>query len=112
MFNLRLINPWSLLSPLFERCWRQDWCINLDIKAFFDTLDHELMMKAIRFHTDEKWIHPYVERWLMRFSKTGELNIETAYSTSYMLIRAEKKRESSDSRGLFMGQNDEKKPIN
>ncbi len=47
-----------------ERCWRQDWCIDLDIKAFFDTLDHELMMKAIRFHTNEKWIHLYVERWL------------------------------------------------
>jgi RNA-directed DNA polymerase len=47
-----------------ERCWRQNWCIDLDIKAFFDTLDHDLMMKAIRFHTDEKWIHLYVERWL------------------------------------------------
>jgi RNA-directed DNA polymerase len=47
-----------------ERCWRQNWCIDLDIKAFFDTLDHELMMKAIRFHTSERWIHLYVERWL------------------------------------------------
>jgi RNA-directed DNA polymerase len=47
-----------------ERCWRQNWCIDLDIKSFFDTLDHELMMKAIRFHTSEKWIHLYVERWL------------------------------------------------
>lgn len=47
-----------------ERCWRQNWCIDLDIKAFFDTLDHELMMKAVRFHTNEKWIHLYVERWL------------------------------------------------
>lgn len=47
-----------------ERCWRQNWCIDLDIKAFFDTLDHELMMKAVRFHTSEKWVHLYVERWL------------------------------------------------
>jgi RNA-directed DNA polymerase len=47
-----------------ERCWRQDWCIDLDIKAFFDTLNHDLMMKAIRIHTDEKWIHLYIERWL------------------------------------------------
>ena len=46
------------------RCWRKDWCIDLDIKAFFDTIDHELMMKAIRFHTNDKWIHLYVERWL------------------------------------------------
>ena len=38
--------------------------IDLDIKGFFDNLDHELMMKAVRFHTEEKWIHLYVERWL------------------------------------------------
>lgn len=48
-----------------QRCWRQDWVIDLDIKGFFDNLDHDLMMKAIRFHTEEKWIHLYVERWLM-----------------------------------------------
>jgi len=41
-----------------------DWVIDLDIKAFFDTLDHELVMKAVRHHTDLKWIHLYVERWL------------------------------------------------
>ncbi|MEM7495453.1 MAG: group II intron reverse transcriptase/maturase [Myxococcota bacterium] len=47
-----------------KRCWRKDWCIDLDIKGFFDSLDHGLMMKAVRFHTQEKWIHLYVERWL------------------------------------------------
>ena len=47
-----------------KRCWRQDWCIDMDIKGFFDNLDHMLMMKAITFHTDEKWIHLYAERWL------------------------------------------------
>ena len=47
-----------------QRCWRQSWCIDLDIKGFFDNLDHELMVKAIRFHTNEQWIHLYVERWL------------------------------------------------
>ena len=47
-----------------KRCWQQDWCIDLDIKGFFDNLDHELMMKAIKFHTEEKWIHLYCERWL------------------------------------------------
>ncbi len=47
-----------------KRCWRQDWCVDLDIKGFFDNLDHNLMMKAIRFHTKEKWIHLHVERWL------------------------------------------------
>ena len=58
-----------------QRCWRQDWCIDLDIKGFFDNLDHKLMMKAIKFYTDEKWIHLYIERWLKATLqlKSGEL---------------------------------------
>jgi RNA-directed DNA polymerase len=47
-----------------ERCWRMDWVIDLDIKGFFDNLDHDLVMKAVRFHTDLAWVHLYVERWL------------------------------------------------
>lgn len=47
-----------------KRCWRQNWVIDLDIKGFFDNLDHDLMMKAVQFHTEDKWIHLYVERWL------------------------------------------------
>jgi len=47
-----------------ERCWRNNWVIDLDIRAFFDTLDHELVMKAVRFHTEVPWILLYIERWL------------------------------------------------
>ena len=47
-----------------ERCWRADWVIDLDIKAFFDSLPHELVLKAVAWHTDQKWILLYVERWL------------------------------------------------
>ncbi len=47
-----------------KRCWRYDWCIDLDIKGFFDNLDHSLVMRAVRKHTDCKWILLYVERWL------------------------------------------------
>lgn len=47
-----------------ERCWRQRWVLDLDIKGFFDTIDHELMLKAVRKHTKEKWVILYVERWL------------------------------------------------
>ena len=39
-----------------KRCWKSDWVLNLDIKGFFDNIDHELMMKALCKHTDEKWI--------------------------------------------------------
>ena len=55
-----------------KRCWKQNWCLDLDIRGFFDNLDHSLMMKAIRFHTDEKWIHLYMERWLKAPIQEGE----------------------------------------
>ena len=47
-----------------ERCWRMNWVIDLDIRDFFGSLDHGLMMKAVKHHTDLKWIHLYIERWL------------------------------------------------
>ena len=39
------------LTAARERCWRQDWVLDLDIKGFFDNIDHELMMRAVRCHT-------------------------------------------------------------
>ncbi|MEX6430344.1 group II intron reverse transcriptase/maturase, partial [Ferrimicrobium acidiphilum] len=47
-----------------ERCWKFDWVIDLDIRAFFDSIDHDLMLKALAKHTKERWILLYVERWL------------------------------------------------
>jgi len=47
-----------------ERCWRYDWVLDLDIKGFFDSIDWELMLKAVRRHTDCPWVLLYVERWL------------------------------------------------
>ena len=47
-----------------ERCWRYDWVLDLDIKGFFDNIDHELLMKAVRKHTNSRWVLLYVERWL------------------------------------------------
>lgn len=47
-----------------KRCWKNDWVVDLDIKGFFDNLDHDLLMRALRRHTEEKWILLYVERWL------------------------------------------------
>ena len=47
-----------------QRCWRYDWVLDLDIKGFFDSIDWELMLKAVRQHTDCPWVLLYVERWL------------------------------------------------
>jgi RNA-directed DNA polymerase len=47
-----------------QRCWRFDWILDLDIKAFFDEIDHQLLMRAVRKHTDCQWLLLYIERWL------------------------------------------------
>ena len=47
-----------------ERCWRYDWVLDLDIKGFFDSIDWELLLKAVRQHTDCAWVLLYIERWL------------------------------------------------
>jgi len=45
-----------------KRCWQYNWVIDLDIKGFFDNIDHCLLMKAVRKQTDVNWILLYIER--------------------------------------------------
>ncbi|NYB76115.1 hypothetical protein HZF24_18365 [Sedimentibacter hydroxybenzoicus DSM 7310] len=47
-----------------QRCWKHDYVIEFDIKGLFDNIDHELLIKAVKFHTKESWILLYIERWL------------------------------------------------
>ena len=47
-----------------KRCWQYDWVLEFDIKGAFDNIDHELMLKAVRHHTDCRWTILYIERWL------------------------------------------------
>ncbi len=47
-----------------QRCWRYHWVLDIDIKGFFDNIDHELLLRALRRHTDCPWVLLYVERWL------------------------------------------------
>jgi RNA-directed DNA polymerase len=48
-----------------QRCWRYDWVIDLDIRAFFDSIPHDLLLKAVSKHTDLGWVLLYVKRWLV-----------------------------------------------
>jgi group II intron reverse transcriptase/maturase len=48
-----------------RRCWKTDWVIDLDIQKFFDTVDHDLLVKAVRANTDQDWVVLYVQRWLV-----------------------------------------------
>ena len=47
-----------------KRCWKYAWVVELDIKGFFDNIDHALLLKAVRHHTRESWVVMYIERWL------------------------------------------------
>jgi group II intron reverse transcriptase/maturase len=47
-----------------QRCWRYDWVLDLDVRAYFDTIPHDLLLRAVRKHTDCAWVLLYIERWL------------------------------------------------
>lgn len=57
-----------------ERCWKADWVIDLDLRSFFDSVDHELMLRAVAAHTDQRWVLLYVERWLKAPLDDGDAN--------------------------------------
>lgn len=48
-----------------KRCWNYNWVLDMDIKGFFDNIDHELLNKALTRHTDLKWVMLYINRWLV-----------------------------------------------
>ncbi len=52
------------LARCRERCFEFDWVVDVDIEKFFDTIDHEKLMKAVKKHCPEKWMVLYIERWL------------------------------------------------
>jgi group II intron reverse transcriptase/maturase len=47
-----------------SRCGKQWYVIDLDIRAFFDTIDHRKMLSLLSKHTDKRHIHLYCKRWL------------------------------------------------
>src|SRR6202042_2031876 len=47
-----------------QRGWRADWVLDIDVKGYFDSIDWELLLKAVRRHTDCPWVLLYIERWL------------------------------------------------
>ena len=52
------------LAVCRQRCWKRDWVIDLDIRSFFDSVPHDLLLKAVSRHTSERWVLLYIERWL------------------------------------------------
>ena len=57
-------NAHQALTKVRENCWKTDWVIDLDIKGFFDTIDHNKLMLAVEKHVHENWVKLYIKRWL------------------------------------------------
>lgn len=47
-----------------RNCFNYDFAIDLDIKSYFDNIDHELMMQALGHYCKDRWVQLYVARWL------------------------------------------------
>lgn len=47
-----------------KRCWQYNWVLEFDIKGLFDNLSHDLLMKAVKKHTQCEWVKLYIGRWL------------------------------------------------
>ena len=57
-------NAHQALKAVRENCWKTDWVIDLDIKGFFDNINHDKLMLAIEKHIPENWVKLYIARWL------------------------------------------------
>jgi group II intron reverse transcriptase/maturase len=52
------------LTQCAVNCWERWYVVDIDIKGFFDHIDHEQMMRILRKYTDKRHILLYCERWL------------------------------------------------
>ena len=68
-------NAHQALESVRNNCWKYDWVLDLDIKGFFDNIDHKKLMLAVERHVPEKWACMYIRRWLEApvLRKTGAL---------------------------------------
>jgi group II intron reverse transcriptase/maturase len=60
-----------------QRCWRNGWVLDLDIKGFFDAIDHSLLMRAVRQHTTSPWALLYIQRWLSAPAQLADGTLES-----------------------------------
>lgn len=64
-----------------KRCWKYNWVLEFDIKGLFDNIDHELLMRAVEKHTQNKWLKLYIARWLKAPFQTKDGIIERTSGT-------------------------------
>lgn len=57
----------NALQQCQDNCIKYTWVIDVDIKRFFDDIDHEILIQLLSQHIQVKWVLLYAKRWL----KTG-----------------------------------------
>ncbi len=70
-------NAHQALAKVRENCRTHDWVIDLDIKGFFDNIDHDKLLLALDKDVPEKWVMLYIKRWLTAPVKTASGNLKT-----------------------------------
>ncbi|PQA53199.1 group II intron reverse transcriptase/maturase [Siphonobacter curvatus] len=53
------------LGKAKDRAYLFHWVVDLDLKEFFDNIDHTLLIKALERHVTCQWAMLYIKRWLM-----------------------------------------------
>jgi RNA-directed DNA polymerase len=76
-------NAHQALQQVRENCWKTNWVIDMDIKGFFDNIDHNKLMLAIEKHVPENWVKLYIKRWLECpvLTKDGTLTLKNGTGT-------------------------------
>ena len=68
-------SPLDAVEITRKRCWQYNWVLEFDIVGLFDNINHEMLMRAVKKHTNSEWIILYVERWLKAPFKMKDGNI-------------------------------------
>lgn len=63
-----------------QRCMQMKWIVEIDIKGFFDNIDHKMIIQMVEKYTQEKTILLYVKKFLKAKGITDEKE-ETARDT-------------------------------
>ncbi|MDQ2752193.1 MAG: reverse transcriptase domain-containing protein, partial [Bacteroidota bacterium] len=57
------------VSSASANCHKYGWIIDLDIKGFFDNINHDKMMELLQLHTQEQCIPPSKHILLSKIGK-------------------------------------------
>ncbi|MBD3250170.1 MAG: group II intron reverse transcriptase/maturase [Candidatus Pacebacteria bacterium] len=57
-------NQHQAVQKATSQALQYKWAIDIDIKGYFDTIDHKLLLKAVQHYCKDKWVLMYIKRWL------------------------------------------------